>query len=164
MCHEQGDDQDDCLLLAIGQCIGDHLSLSSRQRVSQKGQPRCFLYATGFTTRDAILTDRVLGKSELQRWSPCTKTRFPCCTGRRHARNGVTIQWTTCCFRLGGGGGGVGQGSVRGAVHPPPSPPRPKWPQWETTKFTIGKIWWGQIFGSKIPPSPTSPPPLLILP
>ena len=53
----------DCLQWAIGEGIGDHLSLTDSQGESQNGKLNCNLCAVWLSTKGAILKDHVLGKN-----------------------------------------------------------------------------------------------------
>ena len=53
----------DCLQWAIGEGIGDHLSLTDSQGESQNGRLNCNLCAVWLSTKGAILKDHVLGKN-----------------------------------------------------------------------------------------------------
>ena len=53
----------DCLQWAIGEGIGDHLSLADSQGESQNGRLNCNLCAVWLSTKGAILKDHVLGKN-----------------------------------------------------------------------------------------------------
>ena len=56
----------DCLQWAIGEGIGDHLSLTESQGESQNGKLNCNLCAVWLSTKGAILKDHVLGKNVKQ--------------------------------------------------------------------------------------------------
>ena len=56
----------DCLQWAIGEGIGDHLSLTDSQGESQNGKLNCNLCAVRLSTKEAILKDHVLGKNVKQ--------------------------------------------------------------------------------------------------
>ena len=56
----------DCLQWAIGEGIGDHLSLTESQGESQNGKLNCNLCAVRLSTKGAILKDHVLGKNVKQ--------------------------------------------------------------------------------------------------
>ena len=67
----------DCLQCAIGEGIGDHLSLTDSRRESQNGKLNCNLCAVWLSTKGAILKDHVLGKNVKQpdgsyAWKPGT--------------------------------------------------------------------------------------------
>ena len=56
----------DCLQWAIGEGIGDHLSLADSQGESQNGKLNCNICAVWLSTKGAILKDHVLAKNVKQ--------------------------------------------------------------------------------------------------